>query len=128
MDDIELVKEKINIVDFISEYLPLKKAGINFKTNCPFHSEKTPSFVVSPDRQIWHCFGCQKGGDIFSFLMEYEKIEFYESLKELAQKANITLSGGLHRNENEKKREEIFSVNAIASQFYHYLLTDHKVG
>jgi len=128
MDDVEKIKQKVDVVDLLSGYMILKRAGKNFKGLCPFHSEKTPSFVVSPDRQIWHCFGCQKGGDIFSFLMEYEKIEFYESLKELAQKANITLSGGLHRNENEKKREEIFSVNAIASQFYHYLLTEHKVG
>jgi DNA primase len=67
MDQASDVREKIDIVSFISEYLPLKKAGRNFKANCPFHNEKSPSFMVSPERQIWHWFGCQKGGDAVSF-------------------------------------------------------------
>src|SRR3989338_6167086 len=91
MDDIELIKSKINIVDLIQEYLPLKKAGINFKANCPFHQEKSPSFMVSPERQIWHCFGCQKHGDCFTFLMEKEGLEFKDALEILAQRAGVTL-------------------------------------
>ena len=71
MDQVQQIRDKIDIVSLISEYLPLKKMGRNFKTPCPFHTEKTPSFVVSPERQIWHCFGCQKGGDAYTFLIEY---------------------------------------------------------
>src|SRR3989344_5851199 len=91
MDDLELIKQKINIVDLISEYIPLKRAGINFKTNCPFHNEKTPSFIVSPERQIFKCFGCNRGGDIFRFLIEKEGLDFKDVLEILAKKAGIVL-------------------------------------
>src|SRR3990170_4081073 len=92
MDEVARVREKIDIVSLISEYIPLKKTGRNFKALCPFHSEKTPSFVVSPERQIWHCFGgCQIGGDIFGFLMKMENLEFGEVLRTLAQKAGVKL-------------------------------------
>ena len=125
MDDVELIKEKVNIVDLISEYLPLKKSGVNFKTNCPFHSEKTASFVVSPERGIWHCFGCQKGGDIFSFLMEKEGMEFKEALEYLAKKSGIVL-----QKSPEKKdlKDRLYEVNLKAQEFYHYLLTKHEMG
>jgi DNA primase len=89
MDQATEIREKIDIVSLISEYLPLKKAGRNFKTNCPFHNENTPSLVISPERQIWHCFGCGKGGDAFTFLMEYENMEFPEALRALAKGKNI---------------------------------------
>jgi len=88
---IEEIKDKIDIVDFIKSYIPLKPAGRNFKALCPFHKEKTPSFIISPDRQIWHCFGCHRGGDIIKFLMEYENLEFYEALSILAEKAGVDL-------------------------------------
>ncbi len=126
MDDLELIKEKINIVDLISEYLPLKKAGVNFKVNCPFHQEKTPSFVVSPERQIWHCFGCQKGGDIFKFLMEKEGIDFPESLEILAQRAGVVLKNRKTKDKDQKER--LYEANSKASQYYQYLLTEHKLG
>ncbi|MDP2672149.1 MAG: DNA primase [Candidatus Daviesbacteria bacterium] len=125
MDDIELIKQKLNIVDLVAEYLTLKKAGVNFKANCPFHSEKTPSFVVSPERQIWHCFGCGKGGDLFTFLMEKEGMEFKEALEFLAKKAGIILK----REDNKKDfKDKLFEANLKAQEFFHYILTKHKLG
>ncbi len=125
MDDVELIKQKINIVDLVSEYLPLKKSGVNFKTPCPFHQEKTPSFVVSPERQIWHCFGCAKGGDIFSFLMEKEGMDFKEALELLAKKAGITLK----QTEGKKDfKDRLFEVNLKAQEFFHYILLKHSLG
>ncbi|RJQ27527.1 DNA primase [Candidatus Parcubacteria bacterium] len=128
MDDLEKIKSKIDIVDLITEHIPLKKLGRNFKTVCPFHSEKTPSFVVSPERQIWHCFGCGKGGDIFGFLIEYDKIDFSEALKYLANKAGIKLTTSVFRNDREKKKENIYTLNTLAANFYNYLLLNHPAG
>lgn len=126
MDDLELIKQKINIVDLIQEYLPLKKAGVNFKAPCPFHQERTPSFVVSPERGIWKCFGCQKGGDIFKFLMEKEGIEFPEALEILAKRAGVALKRS--NQGNKDKKEHLLEANVKAAQFYHFILTKHKLG
>ncbi len=126
MDEIELIKSKINIVDLIAEYIPLKKAGVNFKAPCPFHSEKTPSFVVSPERQIFKCFGCQKSGDIFTFLMEKEGMDFKDALEMLAKKAGIVLKGD--RGQVTGYRERLFEVNLKAQEFFHYILTKHALG
>jgi DNA primase len=125
MDDIELIRQKINIVDLISEYVTLKKAGINYKANCPFHQEKSPSFMVSPERGVWKCFGCDKGGDIYTFLMEKENIDFKEALEILAQKAGVVLSKS---KKEPNKNERLYEVNQKAQQFYNYLLTEHELG
>lgn len=129
MDEVRQIREKIDIVSLISEYIPLKKMGRNFKANCPFHNEKTPSFVVSPERQIWHCFGgCNKGGDVYEFLMEYEKMEFIEALRILAKRVGIQLKESNFQTGLSSKKEIIYKLNKIALDFYHFVLTKHKVG
>jgi DNA primase len=128
MDQVAQIREKIDIITFLSEFIPLKKAGRNFKAPCPFHQEKSPSFVVSPDRQIWHCFGCGKGGDVYSFLMEYEHIEFPEALRTLAQRAGIELVQDRQFAGTNTKKEQIYKINAASAEFYHYVLTKHPAG
>lgn len=128
MDQVSQIREKVDIVSFISEFIALKKAGRNFKANCPFHQESTPSFVVSPDRQIWHCFGCGKGGDAYTFLMEYERIEFPEALRLLAQRTGVELTSYQQDSGVTSKKERLYKINAIARDFYHYILTKHNAG
>jgi DNA primase len=128
MDQTEKIREKIDIVALLSEHLTLKKAGRNFKANCPFHNEKTPSFVISPERQIWHCFGCGKGGDCFTFLMEYENLEFPEALRILAKKAGVELKDYVFNKGVQSKKEKILNLNEKAGKFYSYLLEKHPVG
>ena len=128
MDDVDKIKSKVDIVELLGEHLPLKKAGRNFKTTCPFHSEKTPSFVVSAECQIWHCFGCNKGGDIFTLFMEYENITFGEALRELAERTGVKLTVSAARSDREKKQELIYSLNHLSAQFYNYLLLSHPAG
>src|SRR5207245_9734892 len=88
---LEQIRAASDIVEVIGSYLPLKRAGANFVTLCPFHKEKTPSFNVHPHRQIFHCFGCHKGGDVFTFVKEYESLDFPEAVRRLADRANIAL-------------------------------------
>src|SRR5258706_12374084 len=128
MDQVEQIKQKIDIVAILQEFIPLKKMGRNFKANCPFHGEKTPSFVISPERQIWHCFGCQKGGDAYAFLMEYEHIDFPEALRMLADRAGVKLENQHFDSATASKKELIYTLNRLSAEFYHYLLTKHKIG
>ena len=128
MDQVSEIRSKIDIVNLIQEYIPLRKMGRNFKANCPFHGEKTPSFVVSPERQIWHCFGCQKGGDAFTFLMEYEHMEFPEALRILADKTGVKLEHQKFDTAISSKKEKLYALNRLACEFYHYLLTKHTLG
>lgn len=128
MTDVELIKSKIDIVDFLGNYLTLKKAGRNYKAVCPFHNEKTPSFIVSPERQSWHCFGaCATGGDVIAFLQKWESLEFVETLKILADKVGVELSNR-EESGNIKLKEKLYGINSLASEFFHYLLTNHSLG
>jgi DNA primase len=128
MSDIDEIKSRLNIVDIIGKTVKLKKTGRNFKGLCPFHNEKTPSFIVSPDRQIFHCFGCGKGGTIFDFVMEYQHIDFPEALEDLATLAGVKLTRGISTTPEGNLREKLYAVNHLASEFYHYILTTHALG
>jgi len=126
MDQVEEVKSKTDIVALISERVDLKKAGRNYKAVCPFHQEKTPSFMVSPDLQIFKCFGCGESGDAISFLQKYEGLDFYESLKLLADRAGIKLKP--FAGPENKQKETLYEINSLSARFYHYILTSHTSG
>ncbi len=124
IDNIQQIKDKLPIAEFIRGYLKLIPAGKNFKANCPFHHEKTPSFIVSPDRGTWHCFGCNIGGDVFSFFMKYENAEFFEALKALAEKAGVTLERG--GDGGERKLTVLYDINQAAADFFVRYLNDRN--
>lgn len=127
MDQVEEIKGKVDIVELVQEYVPLKRAGRNFKGLCPFHGEKTPSFMVNPELQIYKCFGCGEGGDAYTFLQKIEGMEFGEALQMLAKRVGVTLTS-YRPNGVEETREKLISINTLAAQAYHYLLTKHKAG
>ena len=114
-DSIESLKSQLDVVDVISQFLELRKAGANFKACCPFHGETTPSFVVSPAKQIYHCFGCGVGGDSINFLMEYEKLSYPETLEKLAGMYNVTLS---YDDKGQKAQQQILYVYNIYVNMY----------
>ena len=127
-NQVDEIKQKLNIVDVINRYLPLKKRGHNHLACCPFHGEKTPSFTVSEELQIFKCFGCGKSGDIFTFLQEYERIDFREALTELAQMAGIVLQKSEFVTQEESKKKVLIEINTQVAKFYNYLLTSHVLG
>jgi len=117
------VKERLDIVDVISGYVPLKKAGKNYKGLCPFHTEKTPSFVVFPESQSWHCFGCGASGDVFSFVERFENMEFGEALRLLADRAGVELRPRSKEAQAAAQLEDrLAKINAQAAAYYHGLL------
>jgi len=120
------VKSKLAVVDVIGESVTLKKAGTTYKGLCPFHGEKTPSFVVTPGRETWHCFGCGRGGDIFSFVMERDGLTFPEALRTLAGKAGVEIDERTKRE--DARRARLRSVLDTAIAFYHAVLTGSKAG
>jgi DNA primase len=130
MSVVDEVKKRLDIVDVISGYVSLKKAGRNFKGLCPFHAEKTPSFIVFPDTQTWHCFGaCGTGGDVFSFVMKRENLEFGEALRLLAKRAGVELAPrGPAETAAEKRKERLQEINAAAAQYFHNLLLQSEEG
>ncbi|MEA2653127.1 MAG: primase [Chloroflexota bacterium] len=120
------VKTKLSVVDVVGETVSLKKAGTTYKGLCPFHGEKTPSFVVTPGRESWHCFGCGLGGDIFSFVMQRDGVAFPEALRTLAQRAGVEIDERTKREDAHKARLRGVLDSAIA--FYHAVLTQSKAG
>ena len=114
---VQEIKDRLDIAEFIRSYIPFIPAGKNFKALCPFHKEKTPSFMISPERQTWHCFGaCGEGGDIFKFLMKYENLEFYEALKILAEKAGIELKK--ISPAEQRQFGVLYDINDSAKEFF----------
>jgi len=123
------IRDRLNIAEVIGGYIQIKKAGSNFKAVCPFHSEKTPSLMISPSKQIWHCFGCGEGGDVFTFVMRYENLEFREALRILADKAGVQLPAFRPVDKKiEDEKELLLKINNFAARFYHQILIADKRG
>src|SRR3972149_6836304 len=123
MSTIDEVKQKLDIIEVISGYTRLQKAGKNFRALCPFHTEKTPSFYVFPEKQTWHCFGsCSVGGDVFTFIMKKDNLSFGEALKALAARAGFPLPTTPQREEAHKEKERLYGLNPQAALFYQQAL------
>jgi len=123
VNEVEEIKSRLDIAEIIGQYVQLQKSGRTLKAPCPFHAEKTPSFIVSPERQSWHCFGaCSTGGDVISFVMMREGIEFPEALRMLAEKAGVQLKERRSSPEQEKTRQRLYAANEAAAEWYQKLL------
>lgn len=126
---IQEIKDRLNIADVLSSYIQLKKAGANYKATCPFHNEKSASLMVSTSKQIWHCFGCGEGGDIFGFVMRYENVDFPEALKILADRAGVQLPKySSENNEQEKYKETLYKINDLAAKYFNEVLGRSSVA
>ena len=128
MSVIDEVKQKTDIVEVVSRHVSLKKAGRNLTGLCPFHSEKHPSFFVYPEQQSWHCFGCNTGGDVFSFVMKEESLDFGEVLRLLAQKAGVAIPSKFEREEGKGEKERLYQVNEATAKYFHDLLLNSPDG
>ena len=132
-ETIEMVRQQTNIVDVVGQYVQLKKSGKNYLGLCPFHNEKSPSFSVAEDKQIFHCFGCGKGGNVFSFIQEIEGLSFPESVEKVADLANISVSLNLTNRPqvmSPKVLEEsqLIQIHEKTSELYHHILMNTQVG
>lgn len=127
--EIDQIKQRLDLVEFIQEYVHLKQSGTNWKGLCPFHHEKSPSFMVSPDKGIWHCFGCDRGGDIFAFVQEMDSVEFGEALRLLAKRAGVTLPEYSARaTQQQSRKTTLFQILEIVQQFYAKSLQESPVA
>src|SRR5271169_2195726 len=126
----ERIRAASDIVDVIGSYLPLKKAGANFTALCPFHKEKTPSFNVNPHKQIFHCFGCHKGGDVFTFVKEFENITFPEAVKRLADRAKIPLEFEQNLGEQQSRhlKDSLLQIHEQITQRWQNALASEAGG
>src|SRR3954469_19051959 len=107
MDEVAEVKNRLEITEVVGAYLPLKQAGRNLKAPCPFHQEKSASFMVSPEKGIWHCFGCGEGGDVIKFVMKYEGLDFRTTLEMLARKAGVQLQERSGSSQSKRERQRL---------------------
>jgi len=129
MSVVDEVKQRTDVVEVVSQYTTLTKAGRTFRALCPFHSEKHPSFFVYPEQQSWHCFGaCNTGGDVFSFVMKKQGIEFGEALRLLAQRAGVTIPSRPELDAGKDEREKLYQVSEAATQYFHNLLLNSQAG
>jgi DNA primase len=129
LNEIEEVKARLDIAEVVGQYVQLQKAGRSFKGLCPFHTEKTPSFVVTPDRQTWHCFGaCGTGGDVISFVMKKEGIEFPEALASLAERAGVELRQGAHSRKETREHDRLYAANDAAATLFHQTLEESDLA
>lgn len=117
-DQINRLKDSLDIVDVVSSYVDLKQAGSNMKGLCPFHNEKTPSFIVNSQRNSFHCFGCHEGGDPISFIMKIENLDYINAIRFLADKMGITLDEEEYKNDNREKKNSLYKINSDATKFY----------
>jgi DNA primase len=130
-ETIEQIAAANDIVEVIGSYFPLKRAGANFKALCPFHQEKTPSFMVSPSRQTFHCFGCGAGGSVFRFVMEYEHVDFPAAVRKLAARAGITIveeRGAAGEDRQYETRRKLLKLHAEAAEWFHENLIKREIG
>lgn len=125
----ELIRERVSLVEVISSYTQLKPSGSRYAGLCPFHGDKDPSFSVDEERNLWHCFGCKKGGDVFAFVMEMENVDFIQAVELLARRAGITLSDDFKGDKTHRdKKERVRAVNEIAAKYFYKVLTSSKFG
>jgi len=123
-NEVEQIKERLGVADIVGEYVKLEKSGVNYKACCPFHNERTPSFTVNTERNFWYCFGCQEGGDIFTFIQKIEGLEFREVLERLAERANVELpkfNSEKYKKERSQK-QEVLDILDLTTKIYQRLL------
>ncbi|MDQ6885158.1 MAG: DNA primase [Candidatus Dormibacteraeota bacterium] len=127
-DAVQEIKDRLDLADLISEHLRLQKAGRDLKGLCPFHAEKTPSLYVSPEKQLWHCYGCQKGGDHFTFIQEIEHVDFRGALRLLAEKTGVELEESPGAGRQRELKKTIERLNLLAAQYFHHILMENEAG
>ena len=130
-DKVSEIRDRASILEVVSDYITLKKAGKNHRGLCPFHSEKTPSFMVNEEKQIFHCFGCNVGGDVFTFLMKVANFSFPQAVEELAKRYGVSLPTqelSPAKKKEMAKSEILFQINQVASEYFHDLLCRRREG